>query len=185
MGPAGVQRHLGKGQPLPGAQGPRAQPGVFGPRHLRGNHPHRARASVLEQRVLQRPLPGHGSLQNRQIALVLLVGREGRRQPRRRLGRAGQHHHPAHGPVQPVHQPQVDVPRLLIFISNITLHYAQQVVVPRAVRLNRQVRRLHHHQQVVVPVQHADDEPPRANTIDHMASSSNMILPFLSSESKW
>ena len=73
----------------------------------------------------------------------------------RRLTGPGKHHRAAHGPVQPVHQPQVDLAGLVVLLLDIALHRAEQVVVARGVALYGHVAGLAHHQQMVVLVQHA------------------------------
>ena len=66
---------------------------------------------------------------------------------------AGEHQHAADGAVEPVHQAEVDLAGLRVFLFNICLCKGEQVNVPGGVRLHGDVHGLFHHKEVIVFIQ--------------------------------
>ena len=71
--------------------------------------------------IAHRRFPAHLTLEHGQIAPVLRVRAEALAQPRRRLGGTREHHHAAHGAVEPVHQPEIDRAGLVELFADVFL----------------------------------------------------------------
>ena len=132
------------------------KPRELRPRRSLRNDAGRIRALVLPKPVAKRAVffdraRDHGKIRPRHLPRLQL-----RRQPRRRLGRARECHDAARRTVEPMHEPEVYVPGLVVFFLDIGLQNRQKVGIAAGIRLRGHVLRLLDDQKVVVFIENGN-----------------------------
>ena len=150
MLPARFQPQVNQRRSVPRPQPLIMQPGFLCAGRSFGDDPHQPvlplKKPVAEVAPGGQVFPFHHG----QIFPFHMMGAQLFAEPGGRLAGAGKGHQPAHGPIQPVYQPQIDFPRLLVFFLDVLLAFVLQAQVARLVALGQLTLRFDRHQQVIV-----------------------------------
>ena len=90
-------------------------------------------------------------------------------EPGSRLAGAGKGHQTAHGPVQPMHQPQIHRAGLVVLDFDVLLELREDVGIARFVRLREHIRRLDSDDDVVIFILHVDIRQLMQREFVHLA----------------